>query len=57
MELAFPGASGRWGLRRGTFRQDGLPHQLVVLSDLSRTLRDEERNAWKRLIRVLGHEL
>jgi nitrogen fixation/metabolism regulation signal transduction histidine kinase len=57
MELAFPGGSGRWGLRRGTFRQGGLPHQLVVLSDLSRTLRDEERKAWQRLIRVLGHEL
>jgi PAS domain S-box-containing protein len=57
MELAFPGGSGRWGLRRGAFRQGGLPHQLVVLSDLSRTLRDEERKAWQRLIRVLGHEL
>lgn len=57
MELAFPGASGRWGLRRGSFRQGGLPHHLVVLSDLSRTLRDEERKAWQRLIRVLGHEL
>jgi len=57
MELNFPGGSGRWGLRRGTFRQGGLPHHLVVLSDLSRTLRDEERKAWQRLIRVLGHEL
>ncbi len=56
-ELAFTGGSGRWGLRRGTFRQGGLPHHLVVLSDLSRTLRDEERKAWQRLIRVLGHEL
>src|SRR6202790_723256 len=57
MELNFPGGSGRWGMRRGSFRQHGLPHQLVVLSDLSRTLRDEERKAWQRLIRVLGHEL
>jgi nitrogen fixation/metabolism regulation signal transduction histidine kinase len=57
MELGFPGGSGRWGMRRGSFRQGGLPHQLVVLSDLSRTLRDEERQAWQRLIRVLGHEL
>jgi two-component system nitrogen regulation sensor histidine kinase NtrY len=57
IESAFPGGSGPWGMRRGTFRQGGLPHQLVVLSDLSRTLRDEERKAWKRLIRVLGHEL
>jgi two-component system nitrogen regulation sensor histidine kinase NtrY len=57
MEMTFPGGSGRWGMRRGSFRQHGLPHQLVVLSDLSRTLRDEERKAWQRLIRVLGHEL
>lgn len=57
MELNFSGGTGRWGLRRVSFRQGGLPHQLVVLSDLSRTLRDEERQAWQRLIRVLGHEL
>ena len=39
------------------FRQDGLPHQLLVLSDLSRALRAEERSAWQRLVRVLGHEI
>src|SRR5260370_39022386 len=57
MEVTFPGGSGRWGMRRGLFRQAGLPHHLVVLSDLSRALRDEERQAWQRLIRVMGHEL
>jgi nitrogen fixation/metabolism regulation signal transduction histidine kinase len=57
MELTFPGGSGRWGMRRGSFRQAGLPHHLLVLSDLSRALRDEERQAWQRLIRVMGHEL
>jgi nitrogen fixation/metabolism regulation signal transduction histidine kinase len=56
-ELSFPGACGRWGLRRGLFRQDGLPHYLIVLTDLSRTLREEELQAWQRLIRVLSHEL
>jgi len=44
-------------MRRGSFRQGGVPHQLVVLTDLRRTLREEERQAWQRLIRVLGHEL
>jgi signal transduction histidine kinase len=39
------------------FREDGLPHQLVVVADLSRALREEEREAWQRLVRVLGHEL
>ncbi len=53
----FPGASGRWGLRRTTFREEGRPHQLVVIADLSRALREEERLAWQRLVRVLGHEL
>jgi signal transduction histidine kinase len=34
-----------------------LPHELLVLTDLSRTLREEERRAWQRLVRVLGHEM
>lgn len=55
--LAFPGRAGRWEVRRGLFRQSGLPHQLLVLTDVSRALSDEERQAWKRLIRVLSHEL
>src|SRR5436309_7811717 len=57
LTLTFPGASGRWGVRRSTFREHGLPHELLVLTDLSRTLREEERIAWQRLVRVLGHEL
>jgi nitrogen fixation/metabolism regulation signal transduction histidine kinase len=57
IELGFSGGTGRWGMRRSSFRQGGIPHQLVVLADLSRTLREEERQAWQRLLRVLGHEL
>lgn len=57
LQMAFPGGMGRWGLRRSNFRQGGLPHQLLVITDLSRALRDEERQAWQRLVRVLGHEL
>jgi PAS domain S-box-containing protein len=48
---------GRWGVSRSSFRERGLPHQLLVLSNLSRALREEERQAWRRLVRVLGHEL
>ena len=47
----------RWFVRRSSFRQRGVPHTLVVLSDVSRALREEERLAWQRLIRVMGHEL
>jgi PAS domain S-box-containing protein len=57
LEVSFPGGTGRWGMRRSTFREGGLQHQLLVLSDLRRALREEERQAWQRLIRVLGHEL
>jgi nitrogen fixation/metabolism regulation signal transduction histidine kinase len=55
-ELHF-GIDARWFVRRSSFRQQGIPHTLVVLSDVSRALREEERRAWQRLIRVLGHEL
>jgi signal transduction histidine kinase len=56
-DLVFPGRSGRWEVRRTTFRQDGRPHTLVVMSDLSKTLREEELLAWQRLVRVLSHEI
>jgi nitrogen fixation/metabolism regulation signal transduction histidine kinase len=57
LQMSFPGRAGRWEVRRSTFRERGVPHQLLVLSDLSRALREEERQAWQRLVRVLGHEL
>ena len=53
----FPGGAGRWGMRRTSFREGGLPHQLVVIADLSQPLREEELKAWQRLVRVIGHEL
>ena len=55
--LPVTGSSARWLVRQSKFREKGLPHTLVVFSDVSRALREEERNAWQRLIRVLGHEL
>mgnify|MGYP001422107442 CR=1 FL=1 len=57
VELELQDTQARWLLRRSSFRQNGVPHTLVVLSDVSRALREEERRAWQRLIRVLGHEL
>ena len=57
IDRSFPGASGRWAVRHTTFRESGHPNQLLVLSDLTRELREEELLAWQRLVRVLGHEL
>jgi nitrogen fixation/metabolism regulation signal transduction histidine kinase len=56
-DLAFPGGAGRWELRRTRFWQGGVPHDLLVLADVSQPLREQEREAWQRLIRVIGHEL
>jgi two-component system nitrogen regulation sensor histidine kinase NtrY len=53
----FPGGSGRWEIRRRSFREGGKPHELLVISDLSPALREEERQAWQRIVRVIGHEL
>ena len=57
LQATFPSGPGRWGMRRSTFREHGLPMQLVVIGDLTRPLREEELQAWQRLVRVLGHEL
>jgi nitrogen fixation/metabolism regulation signal transduction histidine kinase len=57
VQRRFPGAIGRWGIRRSQFREGGVPHQLLVLSDLTRPLREQELQAWQRLVRVIGHEL
>lgn len=57
IQRSFPGGTGRWGIRRSQFREGGVPHQLLVMTDLTRPLREEELQAWQRLVRVLGHEL
>ena len=56
-DLTFAGGAGRWEVRRTRFFQGGSPHDLLALSDLSQPLREQEREAWRRLIRVIGHEL
>jgi nitrogen fixation/metabolism regulation signal transduction histidine kinase len=57
IEREFPGGSGRWEVRYSRFREGGEEHGLLVISDLSRALREGEIQAWKRLVRVLSHEV
>jgi two-component system, NtrC family, nitrogen regulation sensor histidine kinase NtrY len=57
LPMTFPGSAGRWEVRSGHFRQGGIPLELLVMNDVSQSLRDEERQAWQRLIRVIGHEI
>jgi len=53
----FGGQGGPYELRRSQFRREGLPHTLLVLADLRRVVREEERAAWQRIVRVLSHEI
>lgn len=53
----FPERAGRWEVRHTTFRQDGRPHTLLVIADVTKSLREEELQAWQRIVRVLGHEI
>ena len=48
---------GIWEVRPSEVRLAGMPHRLVVMTDVQRALRAEERQAWQRLVRVLGHEI
>ena len=57
LDASFAGSAGRWEIRRSTFREEGLPHRMLVLSDLTRALREEELQAWQRIVRVIGHEI
>ena len=57
VDVRLGGQSGRWELRRGTYHEGGHRHLLLVLSDLTPALRDEERQAWRRLLQVLRHEV
>jgi len=57
LEHTFAAGDGPWELRRRTFHERGVLRQLVVLTDLKRALREEERGAWQRLVRVIGHEI
>jgi two-component system nitrogen regulation sensor histidine kinase NtrY len=57
LQTIFPGGAGRWGVRRTRIREHGLPLELLVISDLTQALSEQELHAWQRLVRVLGHEL
>jgi nitrogen fixation/metabolism regulation signal transduction histidine kinase len=46
-----------WEVRPSNVRLRGMPYRLYVMTDVQHALRAEERLAWQRLVRVLGHEI
>ena len=57
VDRSFGGRRGRYEVRRAVFYRDGRPHHLVVLTDISQALREQEQAAWQRIVRVLSHEI
>ena len=57
LEHRFGNVSGVWRVQAEQFREQGRSQHLLFITDLKRVLRAEELNAWKRLIRVLSHEV
>ncbi|MEX2270365.1 MAG: ATP-binding protein [Vicinamibacterales bacterium] len=57
VDRVFSHRHGRYEVRRAVFYRDGRPHHLVVVADLSQALREEEKLAWQRIVRVLSHEI
>lgn len=55
--LVFPGGSGRFVVRRRSFRLGGVPHRLLVLTEVGSVLDAERNDAWQSLIRVMSHEI
>ena len=46
-----------WHLARREFRLNGRPHALLMLRQLTTELRRQEVRTWKKVIRVISHEL
>lgn len=57
LELKLAKRNSRFLLHSASYRENGRPCRLFVLTDLKNPLREEERRAWKSLIRVISHEV
>lgn len=57
IERQFPGQTGYWQIQLNRFRQDGQPRDLLLISNVSKAFKAQERHSWQQLLRVLGHEL
>ncbi|QLE85802.1 PAS domain-containing protein [Shewanella sp. Scap07] len=44
-------------LHRDEYFENGIKQQLIFITDIQNLLREEERLAWQRLLRVLSHEI
>lgn len=57
VELSLGYQKGRFNVHVEEFRESGLQHQLLFITDVRTLLRSEERKAWQSLVRVISHEI
>ncbi|KGJ88034.1 sensor histidine kinase [Thalassotalea sp. ND16A] len=57
MELTFANKKGQFQVIRDNYRDHGHQHDLFFITDVNHLLREQERQAWQNLIRVLSHEI
>lgn len=46
-----------WHLSNGQFRLNNQPHRLIILKQMTRELSRQEVAVWKKVIRIISHEL
>lgn len=57
VELSLGRQQGRFNVHVEEFRESGLQHKLLFITDVRTLLRSEERKAWQSLVRVISHEI
>ncbi len=57
IELTIGHQQGPFNIHIEEFRESGLQHKLLFITDVKTLLRSEERKAWQNLVRVISHEI
>ncbi|WP_206483676.1 ATP-binding protein [Thalassotalea sp. G2M2-11] len=55
--IEYQGSNETWHLSRGNFLLNNKKHQLFLLKQMTRELNRQEVAVWKKVIRVISHEL
>lgn len=57
LRAELPVGDGHFHVRCSHMRSGGRPLQVRLVSDIGKALRDKEEEAWRRLVRVMAHEI
>jgi two-component system, NtrC family, nitrogen regulation sensor histidine kinase NtrY len=57
VELQLKNQKGKYNVNIEEYRESGVKHKILFITDVRHLLRSEERRAWQRLVRVISHEI